>query len=269
MRAFLGLAALPLLLIAPGIAHAGDRRPLCPDRPGKATPPCVLDSGQIEYETGIADWTHDHDDDQTTDTILAADSLLRIGLTGDTEAQIGWTPWGHVRVRDGGVRSTDSGTGDVTLAVRRNLRNPDGGGFSIAAQPFVTLPTGGRAIGAGDWGAGLIIPASFELPHDLQLGIAPAVEAAVDQDGNGRHFAYSLATALTVPVSGTGLSASFELWGRRDEDPAGHVSQYSLDAYMIWQPKRLANLQFDIGANLGLNRNSDDLEIVGGAAIRF
>jgi len=117
--------------------------------------------------------------------------------------------------------------------------------------------------------AGLTIPASFELPHDLQFAVVPTVEAAVDEDGSGRHLAYSVVTALTVPVGGSGLSGTVELWGQRDNDSSGHTSQFSLDAVAAWQPKQLANVQLDIGTYLGLNRNTPDVEMLGGVAIRF
>jgi len=261
--------ALALLLFG-GTAHAGDLRELCSDRPGKATPACTLDPGHVEYETSLADWTRDRSGGAREDTLLVADSLPRIGLTSDTEAQIGWTPWGHVRTHEpGGAITKMSGAGDVTLALRHNLRNPDGSGTSIAFQPFVSLPTGGKAISDGDWGAGLTVPVSFSLPHDMQFAVVPTAEAAVDADGTGRHSAYELATALTAPLGDNGLSASVEFWGQRDNDPSGHSSQYSADVMGIWQPKQLANVQFDIGSYVGLNRNTPDIQLLGGVAIRF
>jgi hypothetical protein len=250
-------------------AHA-ELRKLCPDRPGKATPACTLDPGNVEFETSAVDWTRDTAGNGREDSVLLGDSLLRIGLTANAEAQIGWTPWGHVRSRDAsGITDTMSGTGDVTLSIRHNLRNPDGSGTSIALQPFVSLATGGKAIGAGDWGAGLTIPISFTLPHSLQLGIAPTLEAAVDADGTGRHLAYEIATALTAPWGDSGLSTSIELWSQRDDDPSGHSSQYSVDLAGIWQPNTLSNVQLDLGVNLGLNRNTPDLELISGFAVRF
>lgn len=263
------MAVLAVALATPAATRAAELRDLCPDRPGKATPACILDPGHVQYEMSFADWTRDHQAGATDDTLLVADSLLRVGLTPDTELHIGWTPWGHDRVRDAAGIGHSGGTGDVTLALRHSLRNPDGKQFSLALQPFMSLPTGGKAIGAGDWGAGLTIPASLELPDDLQLGISPTIEAAVDEDGKGHHLAYSLVTALTVPIGETGLSGTAELWGQRDDDPSGHVSQYSLDIVAAWQPKQLANLQLDIGTYLGLNRNTPDVELLGGVAIRF
>lgn len=257
------------IVLLPAAAQAGELRDLCPDRPGKATPACILDPGHVEYEASLVDWTRDHAGGVTDDRLVVADSLVRVGLTSDTELHLGWTPWGHDRTRDATGVHRSSGTGDVTLAIRHNVFNPDGKNFSLALQPFVSLPTGGKTIGAGDWGAGLTIPASVELPHDLQFGFSPTIEAAVDTDGKGRHLAYSLVGALTVPVGRTGVSETLELWGQRDNDPGGHSSQYNADIVAAWQPRKLANVQFDIGAYLGLNRNTPDIELLGGAAVRF
>lgn len=153
-------------------------------------------------ELGIGDWTRERDGTLHTDTVTAGEALLRVGLTPSTEVQVGWTALGHVRERDtvAGTAVGRTGTGDVTLALRRNLRNPDGSGFSLAVMPYASLPVGGRALGAGDWGAGLLIPASVEAGA-VSLSLTPHVDAAVDADGNGRHLAYGA-------VAGTGFAAS-------------------------------------------------------------
>jgi len=87
MRRAPPLLAIAVLLLS-GSAQAGTLRELCPDRPGKATPACTLDPGHVEYETSIMDWTHDRAGGIREDSVLVADSLLRIGLNMDTEAQI-------------------------------------------------------------------------------------------------------------------------------------------------------------------------------------
>ena len=56
--------------------------------------------GHVLVETGLIDWTRDDGPDARTDTILAADTLVRIGVTDRAELQLGWTPFGHQRTRD-------------------------------------------------------------------------------------------------------------------------------------------------------------------------
>ncbi len=144
-----GLCLLMAVLASPALSD-DDLRPLCPTRPGLATPPCIVDSGHVLAELGLADWTLDRQGGMRTDTLVAGDLLLRYGIEGRDEVQIGLTSFGTVRTRDASGISHMSGVGDLTLALKHSLGHPDGSGFSVAIQPFLTLPTGGSAIGASD-----------------------------------------------------------------------------------------------------------------------
>lgn len=269
-RSALPVAAALLLPLAflPGAAAAEELRDLCPDRPGLGTPACTVDRGHIVFELGLGDWTRDRQGPVRTDTVQVGDALVRVGLTDSLEAQLGWTAYGHVRVRDrvAGTVGKTSGVGDVTLALRQNLRNPDGSGFSVAVMPYASLPAGGSAIGAGDWGGGLLVPMSFDLSDSVSLGITPQVDAAVDSDGNGRHLGYGSVAGLGFGLSDS-VSAAAEVSLYRDRDPAGHGTEALAGLSMGWQPQ--GDMQFDVGVNLGLNRNSPDAELYFGIARRF
>jgi len=259
------LALLLLSATAPAMAQ---EREFCPDRPGLGTPPCIVDSGKIVVETGLADWTLERDPETRTDTILAGDLLVRLGVAKHAEVQIGWTAYGHERLRDraSGAISRTARTGDVTLALRRSLIHPDGSGPSIALMPYVSLPVGRMPVGAGDWGAGLIVPMRFDLSDSLSIGLSPEMDAAVDEDGDGRHLAYGSVIGLSADLSDK-ISASIELSAMRDDDPEGHVTESLAGLSMGWQPKD--DLQFDIGTNVGLNRDSADVEVYAGISRRF
>lgn len=255
------------MLLAPA-AQAQDERDLCADRPGLGTPACTLDPGRFQIELGLGDWTHDRDASTRTDMVTTGDALLRFGLTDSLEGQIGWAAYGHVRERDrmtGEIVKQD-GVGDFTLALRQNLHNPDGSGFSIAVMPYATLPVGGSAIGAGDWGAGILIPLSFELGKGLSLAFTPEIDAAVDGDRKGRHLAYGNVVGLDVAIS-KAVSATLEASAMRDDDPDGHSTEALAGLSFAWQPSK--TMQFDIGANIGLNHDSPDREIYLGVVRRF
>ncbi|MDB5705616.1 MAG: hypothetical protein JWN66_2732, partial [Sphingomonas bacterium] len=104
------------LMLLPTAAFA-DERDYCPARPGLGTPACTIAPGRVSVETGLVDWTREEDSSARSDTILIGDTLVRIGLTDTVEAQIGWTPFGHVRTRDriAGIVDTADRTGDVLL----------------------------------------------------------------------------------------------------------------------------------------------------------
>jgi hypothetical protein len=255
-------------LVASAAAQAEDLRSFCADRPGLGTPACTIDPGHVMVELGGADWTLDRNASTRTDTLVAGDLLVRYGLNESLEAQIGWTAFGHVRERNRltGAIDRSSGTGDVSLTLRQNLSHPDGSGFSAALMPFVTLPVGGKAIGSGDWGAGLIVPLSYSLSDAIGIAVTPQVEAAVDSDRHGRHLAYGSVVGLSASLSQQ-LSTALEFQATRDEDPDGHSTQALASLSFALQPKD--GLQFDVGAVAGLNKNSPDVEIYAGIARRF
>lgn len=262
MAALAGAAAPAMAQEAPNL------RDFCGDRPGLATPACTVDKGRLQAEIGLGDWTLDRQPDSRTDTILAGDISLRYGVTDSTELRLGWTAYGHVRDRDratGGIERA-SGIGDVTLGVKQNLANPDGGGFSLALLPFATLPTGHDEVGAGDWGAGLVIPVNYALSKTLTLELTPEVDAAVDQDGNGRHLAYSGVIGIQAKL-GEKAGVSAELEAIRDRDPSRHATMALAGLSFTYQPKE--QTQLDAAATAGLNHDAPDIELSFGISRKF
>ncbi|TGX54871.1 transporter [Sphingomonas gei] len=250
-----------------GVAQAQELRPFCADRPGLGTPSCTVDAGHVVVEAGAVDWTLERDTDTRTDTVEAGDLLVRAGLTPTLEAQIGWTAFGHVRERDAaGAVTRTSGVGDIRVALRQNLANPDGSSFSIAVMPFATLPVGGAAIGAGDWGAGVIAPVHFDLTGKIGLSLTPQVEAAVDEDRHGRHLAYGSVVGLDTSLTDS-LDAALEFQVTRDDDPLAPHTEALTSLSFALQPGD--DLQFDAGAVAGLNSDSPDVELYIGVARRF
>jgi hypothetical protein len=256
-----------VLLLAPGVAHADDKdRDYCPARPGLGTPACTISPGRVSVETSLADWTLDKQGGDRTDTVLIGDTQLRIGLTDTIEAQIGWTPVGFVRDRSGGIVDHVTRTGDVTLGFKANLAHPDGKGFAIALQPFVTLPTGRPPIGAGDWGAGLVVPITYDLSDAVNLEVTPEIDAAVDQDGRGRHFAASAVAGLGFALNDK-LTLTVEGQVLRDDDPSSKTTQGLASASLAFMASK--DLQFDVGGVAGLTRDAPDVELYLGIARRF
>ncbi len=261
------LLLLPLAFAASPVA-AQDLRDFCAQRPGLGTAACILDRGHLQIESGLGDWTLDRQPDSRTDTIAAGDAVLRYGLTGSLEAQLGWTAFGHVRERDRltGDVTRRSGIGDVSVALKQGVLHPDGHGLAIALLPFVTLPVGRAGIGAGDWGAGLLVPVTYDLSEAIQLEFTPEIDAAVDQDGDGRHLAFSGVIGATDKLGET-LSATIEYQALRDRDPSGHQTQHLAGLSVGWLLQDA--VQLDVGANAGLSHAAPDVELYFGISRRF
>lgn len=257
-----GLAAI--MFASPAWAQSAtptqDEREYCPARPGLGTPACTIAPGRVSVETGIADWTRDDTAEERSDAILIGDTLIRVGLTDTIEAQLNWTPFGHLRSRDKttGIVDKSDRVGDVLLGLKANVSHPDGSGFSAALQPFVTVPVGRSPLGAGDWGAGVIVPVSFDLGPALNLQFSPEIDTATDEDGHGRHLAYGSVVGLGISMSDT-TGMTFEVAGTRDRDPRDHSTEFYAAASATWMPAE--HVQFDIGTTLGLNHDAADVEL--------
>lgn len=256
---------LGLLALAAGAAPAhAEEREFCAERPGQTTPPCTLEPGRAMIETGIAQWSRESDPALRTDTLTLGSSTLRLGLTPRLEAQVGWTPLGVVWDRDvaTGITTRRTSGGDATLGLTYGLAGANG---PVAVQGFVSLPTGGAAIGAGDWGAGVRLPVAVEL-GGVEFGLTPEIDAAVNGSGNGRHLAYGGAAGIGVPLAPKlQLSADVALF--RDDDPDGASTQATAGLALAWQAG--ANTQLDIGGTIGLNAASPDGAVYLGIARRF
>ena len=63
------------------------------------------------------------------------------------------------------------------------------------------------------------------------------------------------------------LSLAAELWAAWDWDPAGTVRQASADGSVAFLVSN--DVQVDAGANLGLNRQTPDIELYTGISVRF
>jgi hypothetical protein len=262
-RLLLGVALAGLGVA--GSASAQDRE-YCPDRPGIDTPACTIAPGKISVETSIADWTRDDQPGSREDSILFGDTLVRVGVSDTIEARIGWTPFGHDRMRDSTGVETVNGVGDVSLGMKANLHNPDGAGLSVSVLPFVTLPVGRSSIGAGDWGGGFLVPVTYELSDTVSLDLTPEIDAAVDQDGNGRHLAYSSTAGLAVKLD-EAFTLTGEMQALRDDDPQGHATQAVAALSLAWMAND--DLQFDIFGAAGLTADTPDARVYAGISRRF
>jgi len=259
------LTAAMMLAAVPAVAQD---RPYCPARPGLGTTPCTIEPGRVSLELGLTSWEVDSNADARSDTVVLGGTFVRVGVTADTEVGVAWTAYTHSRTRDraSGAIDRSQGTGDVTIALKHNLVHPGGDGLSIAIQPYITLPTGGAAAGAGDWAAGVVVPLSFDLGHGLSLGGTSELAAAVDGDRRRRHLLASQIVGLGVAVNDQ-INLTGELEALRDEDPAGHATQAFAALSLAWAPSK--DLQLDVGAVAGLNAHSPDLQLYAGVSRRF
>jgi hypothetical protein len=250
------------------VAQPAVARDYCPDRPGIDTPPCTIEPGKASAEMSVADWTHDRSPEEVSDAVLIGDLALRVGIADNAEFRLGWTAYGHTRSRDRltGAVSRASGTGDLALGFKLNLVHPDGKGFSAALLPTLILPTGGTAIGAGDWGAGVQAPISLPLSAAVSLALTPELDAAVNASGRGRHLAFGSAGGVAIAPM-PNVSLAIEAQVMRDDEPGDPATRVIAGAALGMMVN--SGTQIDIGSEFGLSGGAPDRRIYVGIARRL
>jgi hypothetical protein len=237
-------------------------RDFCAQRPGRATPPCVVDAGHLQIETGLVDAVFQHSDGVHQDLYAVAGTELRLGIGRRLELEASWTPLVVDQTRG---QPHLSGTGDASLGVLAALTDPDKMGVAVSIQPFVTLPTATHGLGAGGFTGGVRVPMATPLDNGFSLGFTPEVDILRNDGGGGTHTAWIAAAALARAFGPATFGV--ELWGEAEAAPGGVIRRATADltaAYMIGK-----SLQLDAGANFGLNRQTPGAELYFGVSKRF
>ena len=113
------------------------------DRPGYGFTPAVLGAGDITLEQGLPDWSRDQQNGVTT-AQQTADSLLRIGIGGPLELQLGSSPWNTLRQTGAGNDSSSQGHGDTVFGLKLALPSSDKA-FSWGLLGSVEFTDGAKA----------------------------------------------------------------------------------------------------------------------------
>lgn len=261
------------LLVMPTAAFAQDAMPaanvsapaLCTDRPTKATAACTVPKGMIQFESDIVNWSRDSDGGLRTDTILYTSPLVKYGLTDSTDIEASITPYETITTRETHGVSRIGGVGDLYLRVKQRL-TPTDAKAQFALEPYIKVPTAKLGIGNRRVEGGLIATGVFSVPDDFSLTVTPEVDDLENDALDGHHAQFVGALNLSKTLSQK-LTASAELWTAQNHEPAGHVTQYSVDfalAYLVGP-----TLQLDAGTNIGLNRSTPDIQTYAGISTRF
>lgn len=259
------VAVLALCLSAAARAGPAAQRPLCADRPGKATPSCILDAGHLQLEVAPLDAAFDHSQGVHDDVYAVGHLELRAGLASRVESELAWTPLSIEHTSPGGGHV--SGIGDLTLSLRTALTNPDAQGLSAALEPYLSAPTATHHQGAGGFQGGLLAPLGLPLSDTLSLAATPEIDVVRNSIGSGQHIAWAGVVAISRSLGEAAVGA--ELWASHDNDPAGHSTQATFDLTAAWTPKAQPDLQLDAGVNAGLTHSTPDVEVYVGVTRRF
>jgi hypothetical protein len=240
--------------------------PICTDRPTKANSTCTVPTGSFQIETDIANTVHDRQGASTSDTTNFINPTLKYGLRDRTDVQVNWSPRIRVETRDRttGERTHTDGSGDLIVRLKTRLLDSDTA--SVAIIPFVKVPTASHGLSNGRWEGGFAVPIGFPLPGGFSLTLGPELDVLADADGAGHHDALINLVNVAHPL-GSKMTVAFEVWDSVNRDPSGTVRQRSADVALTYLVGPA--LQLDVGANVGLNRDTSDRQVYLGFSTRF
>lgn len=133
-------ALATLLALASSLAARADGNPGY-DRPGLGFTPAVLQAGDFTWEQGLPDASRDRSEGVNS-TQYGADTLLRLGLGGPFELQLGSSPYNDRRQTGTGGYHRSHGRGDSMLGMKFAL--PASGAFSWGLLGSVEFTDGAR-----------------------------------------------------------------------------------------------------------------------------
>lgn len=259
---FTFVTAFAFLFTTPAIA---EETPICTDRPTKANAVCTVPAGDWQLESSAVGWARTKAEGSDTRMLTLGSSVIKYGVLDRSDLQIGFTPHVRAETRSAGFKSTASGPGDLTVRYKHRL-SADDAPVQFGLIPFVKLPTADDGIGNGKLEGGIAAPISIATGSPVTLVLGPELDLLADGDGRGHHAALVTLVNVSGPIA-EGVTLYGELWTLTNFDPADTVTLASADAALAWLVGR--ELQLDIGANLGLNRNTADVELYAGLSIRF
>jgi len=230
-------------------------RELATDRPDRTESPYSVDPGHFQFEVDLVNSTLDGG---TTSTNFASFNA-KAGLTESMDFQILFSPASTFA----GAGQSKFGVGDLTLRLKKNIFGNDEGDMAFGVMPYITLPTQSESLGSSSTILGASIPFAYPLPAGFSGGLM--LEPTYDLSSTGEfNDKFAFASMITF---------GHDIWG----DVGGYIEFYNelsaspwvstLDLGLTWG--MTPDLQWDVGANIGMTDATEDLNWFAGVSFRL
>lgn len=240
-------------------------RDMSTDRPDKTESPYTVDAGRFQIETDLVAYTHDSTDRVTTSAFDVLPFNFKVGLAHDTDLQIVYGAYSHVRTSHGSVTRDENGFGDVAVRLKRNIWGNDGGKTALGIMPFVKLPTNTVSSLDDDVEGGVIVPLAVDLGQGMGLGLMTEVDILKSEDGNGYEPTFVNSATVSFELTQR-LGLYVEAFVERSAE-SGAETIVTIDGGFTYAVTD--HLQLDAGANVGVTEAADDINLFAGLSQRF
>jgi hypothetical protein len=244
------------------------------DRPNITNTPHTIDAGHWQIETGIVNYTYYRDKSSaqnvSSDDFAFGQFNLRLGLLNDLEINAVIDTCEVDCAHDYSSRTTfrASGFGDTVIGGKLNLWGNEGGnetGYTaLAIQPQFKLPTARKDVGNGRFEFSIAAPFLANLPSGVHLGLQPGISQERNSTNTGYVTGFPGSVSLDrVVFANLDIYLEFAC----DLTTEKHVTaSQTIDMGATYPLNK--NIVLDAGVNVGLNRASNNIEVLTGISFR-
>ncbi|MEY2882120.1 MAG: hypothetical protein RLZZ15_4500 [Verrucomicrobiota bacterium] len=188
-----------------------------------------------------------------------ASSILSIGMTENTDVQVGAQFFVRQTFQVRGSRTTRSGWGDTAVRAKWRFWRDDAGGASAAVIPFVKIPSRATGIGNNHVEGGVIVPWLKTLGAGGAVGAMAEWDLVRNDNNNGydsRWFASAYARQHIVGGFGAYAEATLGISSASSSSFAG-----SAGAGVTFDFSKRVQLDYGVSRGLG-GRATDWLSVL-------
>ena len=244
-------------------------RPMSADRPDITESPITVDAGHVQIELSFVDYRRDdrNSDRTKVEAWTFGATNIKIGLLNNVDIQFVFDAYVDEETDDeaAGTSSSAQGFNDTQIRLKINLWGNDGGETAFGLMPFIQLPTGSDELSSDHVEGGLIVPFATELGDGWGLGLMAEVDWVFDEDDGEYDTEFVHTAVLGHDIMGS-LGGYVEyigiVSGDGDSDYQALIGTgltYGLSADLV----------LDVGANFGLTRAAEDVNVFAGVTVRF
>jgi hypothetical protein len=254
---------------------ADQLRSMDTDRPNKTNTPHTIDSGHLQLETGVVDYSYDrdqyHGSNSRSDAFDFGQFNFRVGVLNNLELNAVINSEVLLRNTDfiAGESSRQNGFGDTVVGGKLNVWGNEGGDAvwttALAIQPQFKIPTAREDLGNGHPELFVGVPFLLNLPAGLHLGLQTTLSWERNATNNGDTTGWQNSASIDR-VFMDRYDVYLEYWSHVSSEHHQEAQQ-TIDVGMV--VALTDNLVMDTGVNFGLNKASTNLECVAGFSVRF
>ncbi len=244
-------------------------RDLSADRPDVTESPITVDAGHVQLELSFLDYRRDDRNSDNTEfeawTVGATN--IKFGLLHNVDLQFVFDAYTDEDTFDeaAGTTSSAQGFNDIQFRLKINLWGNDGGETAFAVMPFIQLPVGSDELTSDHVEGGLIFPFGMELGDGWGLGLMAEIDWVYDQDDGNYDTDFVHTAVLGHEIIGP-LGGYVEYVGIISGD--GDSDYQSLIGTGLTYALS-DDLVLDVGANFGLTKSAEDVNVFAGVTVRF